>query len=172
MQFLKTLDAIVVRIIQPILIVVGLLVAALLTVGIFSRVVLKTPIFGLEEIMLLSIMWFYMLGAALASRDRSHLAADFVRVLSKNPKVWRAASIVSTAISLGVAIMFVTWAWSLFSFGLERGQATPVFAIPWWVSQSSMFVASILFVIYLTRDLILEITGKAIQPGDPSAEVE
>ncbi|KJS43117.1 MAG: hypothetical protein VR71_11685 [Roseovarius sp. BRH_c41] len=172
LNVLKTLDRIVVRIVHPILVVVGLMVAVLLVVGIVSRAFLGAPIFGLEEIMLLAIMWFYMLGASLASRDRSHLTADFVGVMTSNPRVIRGAALLSTAISLGVAMMFVWWAWSLLSFGLSRGQSTPVFGIPWWVSQSSLFVASILFVIYLTRDLVLEITGKAIKPGDPSAEVE
>lgn len=70
--------------------------------------------------MLIEIMWFHMLGAALASRERSHLSADFVKVLSKNPKVWRAAALISTAISLFIAIMFVTWAWDLFSWAFKK----------------------------------------------------
>jgi len=172
MNFLRSLDAIFVRLIHPILVVIGILVALMLAVGIFSRAVLGTPVFGLEEIMLLAVMWFYMLGAALASRERAHLSADFVQVMSSNPKVWRAASIFSTVVSLGVAVMFVTWAWDLFAFGLERGQTTPVFALPWWISQASLFVASIAFVIYLIRDLALELWGANISSGDPSSSVE
>lgn len=172
MNILKSLDAFVVRVVQPILVVVGLAIALMLAVGIFSRAVLNKPVFGLEELMLLSAMWFYMLGAMLASRDRSHLSADFIQVLSTNPRVLRAASIVSTLISLGVAVMFATWAWDLFAFGLQRGQSTPVFAIPWWTSQVSMFVASVAFVIYLIRDLIMELSGARISSGDPSSSVE
>lgn len=172
MQLLKFVDALLVRIIHPVLIVVGLASALMLAIGIVSRAFLGAPVFGLEEIMLLSIMWFYMLGAALASRERSHLSADFVKVLSNNPRVWRAAALVSTGISLFIAVMFVTWAWDLFAFGFERGQSTPVFAIPWWVSQSSLLVASVLFVIYLLRDLVLEIFNKEVATGEPSAEVE
>ncbi|MCT7378081.1 TRAP transporter small permease [Chelativorans salis] len=171
MQTLRTADALLVRIIHPILIVVGLAVALMLVVGIFTRV-LGAPVFGLEEIMLLAVMWFYMLGAALASRERSHLSADFVRVISKNPKVWRVAALFSTAVSLGIAVLFSTWAWALFSFGLERGQSTPVFGIPWWISQSSLFVASVMFIVYLVRDLLHEIRGEDWQSGDPAAEVE
>ncbi|WP_159587680.1 TRAP transporter small permease [Chelativorans xinjiangense] len=172
MHMLKLADALLVRIIHPILIVVGLAVALMLVVGIFTRSVLGSPVFGLEEIMLLSVMWFYMLGAALASRERSHLSADFVRVISSNRKVWRAAALFSTTVSLAVAVMFSTWAWDLFTFGLERGQSTPVFGIPWWISQSSLFVASVLFIVYLVRDLIHEIRGEDWQSGDPAAEVE
>lgn len=172
MRLFTILDTIFVRLINPILIVIGLSVAAMLSAGIFSRAVLGTPVFGLEEIMLLAIVWFYMLGAALASRERSHLSADFVKVLSSNPRVWRGAALISTVVSLGVAVMFVVWSWDLFAFGFARSQATPVFGIPWWVSQSSLLVAAVLFVIYLARDLIQEFTGANVSSGDPSAEVE
>lgn len=172
MNILKSLDALVVRVINPILVLVGLAIAVMLAIGIFSRAVLGKPVFGLEELMLLSAMWFYMLGAALASRERAHLSADFVQVMTTNPKILRAASLISTAISLGVSVMFATWAWNLFSFGLERGQTTAVFGIPWWVAQVSLFVAAVAFVIYLIRDLILELSGANISPGDPSSSVE
>jgi TRAP-type transport system small permease protein len=168
----RILDSLLGRIIHPVVVVIGLAVAAMMAFGIFSRAVLGTPVFGLEEITLLSIMWFYMLGASLASRERSHLSADFVKVFSKNPRVWRVAAITSTAISLGVAIMIVVWSWDFFAFGFERSQRTPVFGIPWWVSQSSPLFASVLFVLYLLRDLVLEIRGSAISSGDPAAEVE
>ena len=171
MKILRTLDALFVRVVEPIVIFIGFAVALMITVGIFARAV-GTPIFGLEELTLLGIMWFYMMGAALASRERSHLTADFVKVLSGNPKVWRAAALISTVISLGVTVLFVIWAWDLLAWGLQKQQSTPVFGIPWWVSQSSLFVASVLIAIYLARDLVLEITGKTISTGDPSAEVE
>ena len=167
MKLLRTLDSLLVRIVGPLLVTIGLSVALMLTAGIFSRAVLGTPVFGLEEVMLIAIMWFYMLGASLASRERSHLSADFVKVFSDNPKVWRAFSLTATVISLGVAIMFVVWSWDLFSFGWQRSQSTPVFSIPWWVSQSSLLVASLLFVIYLVRDLIQELRGNDVTPGDP-----
>lgn len=161
MRLLKTLDTILVRLIHWVVALVGLLVAIALALGIFSRSVLNAPIFGLEELMLLGVMWFYMLGAVLASRERSHLSADFVQVICDNPKRLRVAALFSTAVSLFIALMFVYWCWSLVSFGLQKGQSTPVFGIPWWVSQYSLLVASVLFVIYLMRDLIQQITGRA-----------
>lgn len=172
MKLLRCLDALILRIINPVLVVAGLAVALMLAAGIFSRAVIGKPVFGLEELTLMVVMWFYMLGAVLASRERSHLSADFVHVMTRNTTIHRAASLVSTAISLGVAVMFVTWAWDLFAFGLKRGQTTPVFGIPQWVSQASLFIASIAFVIYLIRDLILELSGRDISSGDPSSPTE
>ncbi|WP_138471534.1 TRAP transporter small permease [Poseidonocella sp. HB161398] len=171
MNILKFLDRALAWIIQPVLVALGLAVAVLLAWGIFSRSVLGAPVFGLEELMLIGVMWFYMLGAVMASRERSHLSADFVRVMTRNPRIHRAADIFSTAVSLVVALAFVTWSWSLVSFGLERGQSTPVFGIPWWVSQAALLVAAVLFVAYLLRDLVQEIRGRDIHSGNPEAEV-
>lgn len=159
MQYLKKMDELIIRLIYPVLIFVGLAVATCFAVGIFFRAVLNAPLFGLEELILMAVMWFYMLGAALASRERSHLSADFIRVISQSRVVWRVAAIVSTTISLFIAVMFVTWSFDLMLWGFEKGQKTPVFSIPWVVSQSSLFVASILMTIYLVRDLYQEITG-------------
>lgn len=172
MGLLRMLDGLLLRIIQPIVIFIGLSVAFMLAIGIFSRAVLGSPIFGLEELMLLGIMWFYMLGAALASRERSHLSADFVKVMSSNPKIWRLAAVFSSAISLIVAAMFVTWAWDLFSWGWQKGQTTPVFGIPWWVSQSSLFAASLCFVAYLARDLVNDIKAPLETPSDSASKSE
>lgn len=166
MQYLNKLDDFVIRLIYPVLIFIGLAVATCFAVGIFFRAVLNAPLFGLEELILMAVMWFYMLGAALASRERSHLSADFIRVISKSQVVWRVAAIISTSISLFIAVMFMTWSFDLMLWGLEKGQKTPVFSIPWVVSQSSLFVASILMTIYLVRDLYQEITGTAGQAED------
>lgn len=167
MSIFKTLDRTLIFIVNPILIVIGLAVPLMLTIGIFSRAVVGAPVFGLEEIMLIAVMWFYMLGASLASRERSHLRADFIKVLSQNPTVWRVADIVSTVISLFVAIFFVLWSFDLFAWGVMRGQSTPVFGLPWVISQGSLFVASILFVCYLVRDLVFEFTGQQLPHEDP-----
>ncbi|HPQ96105.1 MAG: TRAP transporter small permease [Thiothrix sp.] len=159
MVLLKKIDMLLVRLIHPILIFTGLAVAVCFVAGIFSRAVLGVPLFGLEELILIAVMWFYMLGAALASRERSHLSADFIQVISKNPHVWRLAALVSTVISLVMAVMFVAWSYDLMAWGFQKGQKTPVFSIPWVVAQSSLFVAAVLFVAYLLRDLYQEITG-------------
>ena len=158
MTLLAKLDALLVKIIHPLLIVVGLAIALMLTVGIVARAFFSAPVFGMEEIMLIGVMWFYMLGAALASRERSHLSGDFTKVLTKNHNLWRAASIASTVISLGAAALFVVWSYDLFAWGVQRGQTTPVFGIPWVVSQASLLFAAVLFVAYLVRDLIHELT--------------
>lgn len=157
---LGIMDAAINRIIRPVVVIIGLGVALLLVIGIVARSALGTPVFGLEEIMLLAIMWFYMLGAVLASREGSHLKADFVDVMTENAAIRRGAAIIATIISIFASLAFCYWATDFLSFSLSRGQTTPVFAIPFWVSQISLVIAAILLTAYLGRDLVVLLRGK------------
>ena len=157
-------------IIRPIVVIVGLGVAFLLAVGIVARSMFGAPIFGFEEIMLLAIMWFYMLGAALASRDGSHLRADFVDVMTDNPRIRRGAAIISTIISIFASLAFCYWATDFLSFSTSRAQTTPVFAIPFWVSQASLLVAALLLTAYLIRDLVMLLRGQTPPQGSAEAK--
>lgn len=171
MEAFRVLDGILVRIIRPVVVVIGLGVALLLAVGIVSRAVLGQPVFGLEEIMLLAIMWFYMLGAILASRDGSHLKADFVDVMTENAGIRRAAAIASTIVSIFAALAFCYWASDFIAFGLSRGQETPVFGLPFWVSQISLLVAAVSLTLYLVRDLVILMSGSG-SPDETQRVVE
>lgn len=157
---LGIMDAAINRIIRPVVVIIGLGVALLLVIGIVARSALGTPVFGLEEIMLLAIMWFYMLGAVLASREGSHLKADFVDVMTENAAIRRGAAIIATIISIFASLAFCYWATDFLSFSLSRGQTTPVFAIPFWVSQISLVIAALLLTAYLGRDLVVLLRGK------------
>lgn len=152
------IDKIIAPLIKPIVAILSLFIALALSYGIFARAILEEPVFGLEELILISAMWLYMLGAVLASRERSHLRADFVQVLTDNPKIIASFQMLATLISLFMAVMFFTWSWDLLAWGLKKGQATTVLQIPWYLSQASLFVASILLIVYLVRDLVNDIT--------------
>ncbi|SCM66552.1 TRAP transporter small permease [Donghicola eburneus] len=159
MKILSYFDAGLSGLLKTLVVLTGLAIAGMLTIGIFFRSVLETPVFGLEEIVLFCVMWFYMAGAVLASRERSHLAADFVTVIFENPRILKVIGIIATLISLIMAAFFTDWSWSLVSWGLDRGQTTPVFHLPMWVSQASMLFAAVCFVLYLLRDFISDIRG-------------
>lgn len=154
---MAAIDRVLAFIIKPIVVLISLAVAFMLAYGIFSRAVLQVPVFGLEELVLLGAMWLYMLGAALASRERSHLSADFIQVICKNQRVIRVMHMVATLISLFMAIMFATWSYDLLAWGISKGQSSTVLKLPWYLSQSSLFFASVLFIFYLFRDFISDL---------------
>lgn len=159
LRFIEKVDMLLVLIVKPIVVVISLAIALMLSYGIFSRAVLGTPVFGLEELILMGAMWLYMLGAVLASRDRTHLCADFVQVATDNQRIISFMHLLATMVSLFMAVMFATWSYDLMVWGLQKGQTTTVFHLPWYLSQSSLFVASTLFIFYLIRDFCHDLQG-------------
>lgn len=157
LAFMGSVDRVLAFVIKPVVVVVSLLVATMLAYGIFARAVLEKPVFGIEELVLLGAMWLYMLGAALASRDRTHLSADFVQVVSKSPRVIKGFQIFATLISLVMAVLIATWSYDLLFWAVKKGQTTAVMKMPLYLSQGSLFIASVLFVFYQTRDLLSDI---------------
>jgi len=151
-------------------VILGLAVACLMVVEVITRYVLGEPWFGLEEITLVCVMWLYMIGASMACRERSHLKADLVQLLVKNPVLLNSMKSVSTLISLIMAIYVVQWSFDLVVWGLTKGQTTPVFGIPWVVSQSSLLAGAIFFAIYLLRDLIHDLRATLAPGGPPTPE--
>lgn len=157
LSIINVLDSIIGAALRPVIIIASLFIAFTLTIGIVCRSILHVPVFGLEELILLSVMWLYMLGAVLASRERTHLSADFFQTFCKNELVVKWVHLLANVISLAMAILFISWAYSLASWGFEKGQVTPVFGIPMYLSQGSLFVASLLLTFYLIRDLLKDI---------------
>ncbi|WP_106229570.1 TRAP transporter small permease [Halomonas ventosae] len=153
-NFFTAFDEKLAMLMKAVVTVLGIFVSFAIVVGIVSRALLGKPVFGIEELILMAAMWLYMLGAALASRERSHLSADFIQAFSKNRTLNDIARLIATGLSVVMAGFFVAWSYSLFAWGFEKGQVTPVFSIPQYISQASLFVASILLLIYALRDFI------------------
>lgn len=154
LKAINLLDAILTSIAKPVVVVLGLVIAVAFAGGVFFRTAVGTPVFGLEEIILLSVMWFYLIGAALASSERSHLTADFIPLIFSNQRIVAAIALLATTISLVLSVYVFTWSIDLFTWGYQKGQATPVFRVPWFYSQVSLVVGSFLFIVYLTRDFL------------------
>lgn len=155
-SLISIIDKLLAMIVIPVVVFLSIAIATMLAWGIFSRSILDAPVFGLEELVLLSAMWLYMLGAVLAAKDRSHLTADFVAVIFKNEKVLAGFAVLATIISLVMAFYFVSWSYELLAWSLKKAQTTPVFKMPWYISQSSLFVGSVALAFYLVRDLIID----------------
>ena len=150
----NSIDRVLKRVLSPLVIMLSLLVAFGLVIGIVARELAGQPLLGLEEVILICVMWLYMLGATLASRDGTHLSGDFVQAMTDNQRIIDRMHMLASIISLVMAGCFVVWSYSLLAWGIEKGQSTPVFAIPLYVAQGSLFVCSLLFVFYCLRDVL------------------
>jgi len=139
------------------LVVLSLIVSTFMVIEVMARYVFGEPLFGLEELTLMSVMWLYMIGASMACRERSHLKAELVQLVVKGEASLKAIEVLTTLISLVMAVFITQWAFDLVAWGVEKRQSTPVFGIPWFVSQSSLLFGGIFFTVYLFRDLIVDV---------------
>lgn len=158
------IDQFIALVVCPFVVALSLAVAGLMVLGIVARSVLGEPLLGLEEIILLAVMWLYMMGAVLASRERTHLRADFINVFVSNDKTRHRLHTVANLISTCMVVAFFIWSLDLLLWGLEKRQATTALQIPLFLAQGSMFCASVLMLFYAVRDLLQDF----VRAGDTS----
>jgi TRAP-type C4-dicarboxylate transport system permease small subunit len=118
---------------------------------------------------MLIAMWLYMIGAAMAAYDRSHLKTEILPLLIKDPQKLHLIEALATFIALVMAGYMTYWSSDLVYWGLKHRQETPIFGIPWVVAQSSLFLAAILISIYFLHQLVDNIRS-IFNPQDFSAE--
>ena len=155
LKLINHFDRFIGRLLSPTVVILSLIGALCMVTGIVARSVFQQPLLGLEELILFSVMWLYMLGAALASRENSHLSADFLSEFIQADKARRLLQLFARIFSLIAVIAFVCWSFNLLQWGLTMEQSTPVIKLPYYLVQSSMFVAAVTMAIYVLRDLLL-----------------
>ena len=152
---------------KVIIIFVSLMLSGVMVTEVISRYFLGYPIWGWEELAMISAMWLYMIGAAMAAYEGTHLKTEIISLWIKNPRNLRLVKALAALIALIMAGFMAYWSSDMLLWGLKQNPTTPVFNIPWVVAQSSLFVAGILISIYFLRDL-LRLAGDILRPGDSS----
>lgn len=139
---------------RSILIVASLTISTLMVVEILARYVFEHPMLWLEEPILIAVLWLYLIGAAMATRDRSHIKASVMHLLIKDPQRLCITKILATLIALVMSGCLIYWSSDLFFSGLKQPITTPILAIPLYVSQSSLFFGGILIAIYFLHEMV------------------
>lgn len=123
-----------------------------------SRVWNVTPPWA-NEIPLILVVWFGLLGAALGVRDKTHLAVEFLaRAL---PPAGRAFVFrLSYALMLMFAAVMVTAGARLVLFVIENRETYPATKLPVGLCYTAIPVGGALIFLYALRHLIDLFTGK------------
>ena len=74
---------------QTAIFVSGMIILLAMVATVVLRYVLKMNLFGMDEIILCFVFWFYFFGGVNGSREDSQIRADVAATLIKNKKaVW------------------------------------------------------------------------------------
>ena len=146
---------------EAVLIVVGLAVPSLVTLGVFFRYILKTDLFGIEEIEVFFAMILYFVGAAYASYKKTQITADLTQSMIKSFKVRKFFAVLSTLIALIAVVAFCYWTIDLVEYAFVRNPKTPAWKIPLAWEYVIVLFSFIAMSIYAVRDFYLALTRKS-----------
>jgi TRAP-type C4-dicarboxylate transport system permease small subunit len=163
--------------IQKIIMVISsMAILALVLVQVALRYIFKLPLMGVEEIATMTGFWLYFMGAAWGTAERTHIKADLMQAVIKNPQklIWVKA--ITALIAVILSGMMVYWGYGYFQWGLQKGQASPTLMIPMIYSQSSILFGAILMLFYFCVELLdyfLQAIGrKPLETGETCEPVD
>jgi len=142
------------RLQQVVLIATSLFISVFMFVEVMLRYVFRKPVMGIEEILPLGAFWLYFIGASYGSYKRSHITAEVVEIMVKNPRRVAITRAVASFISFGVGLYLCKWGFDFFVYGLTQGQFSATLFIPMVYSQSAVFFGLLLMTFYFLVELI------------------
>ncbi len=154
MKTISKIEAIALKFERAIMMSVGLLLPAMITVGVFFRYILKTDLYAIEEIEVFLAIWFYFMGAAYASYRESQITADILQVMIKSATARKALAISATALTFAICAVFTYWCIDMLTYAWAKTPRTAVWKIPLIAQHAAVFAGLVLMTVYALRDLV------------------
>ena len=127
---------------------------------VICRYFLHIPLMWWEEIILYSVFWFYLAGAAYATYDRSHIKGGIIQIFIKNrPKVLVCFQAGAALLCLGLSGLLTVWGYNNFIWNLEANSRSTQLFLPLAYAQLSLPVGFILMAVYFLAEFIVSVRG-------------
>lgn len=152
---------------QTAIFVSGMIILLAMVATVVLRYVLKMNLFGMDEIILCFVFWFYFFGGVNGSREDSQIRADVAATLIKNKKAVWVLRLVTRVIELVVLAFLVVLSVQLFITNCDRMPSTQGLKIPYIVPQFAIVVGFALMFIYNVGHLL-----RALIDGPETGEKE
>ncbi|MCD8084267.1 MAG: TRAP transporter small permease subunit [Clostridiales bacterium] len=132
----------------------GLIILLAMVATVVLRYILHFNLFGMDEIILCFVFWFYFFGGVNGSREDSQIRADVVGVIIKNKKIQWGLRLVTRVIELVALAFLIKMSIGLFITNCQRMPSTQGLKIPYIIPQFAIVVGFILMLIYNIGHLI------------------
>lgn len=133
---------------QTLLALSGVIILVAMVMMVLLRYVFKINLFGMDEIILCFVFWFYFFGAVNGSREDSQVRADVTGVLIKNKKTSWGLRLFTRLIEVVVLVFLIYMSIWLLLINFNRMPTTQGLKIPYLVPQAAIAVGFILMLIY------------------------
>lgn len=142
----------------------------LIFIQVLLRYVFNLPLMGIEELMLFLIIWLYMLGAANASEERSHIVVDIADAFIKNQKVLKIIHFIKYLVSAVIGVILAFWFFHFFQYSLTLWKLSPLLSIPMFFAESALFIGILLMALYSISDLVKNIKSLLVMKDSTQKE--
>ncbi len=156
-KFFEYLDNGFIKVQKIAVVILGSFMAFALVFTIATRVFINQSIMGLEEVVLIAAVWFYMIGAAITSSERSHLKVEIMTMLIKNEKILAGLQLLISIFLLLVSLFLLSLSYDLIAWAVRKKTALVATRIPSYVPQSAFLFATILFVFYFLQNILKDL---------------
>ncbi len=132
----------------------GCIITVLVFIEVVLRYVLGSPLFGIEELIVLIAMWMYFIGASYGAYERSHIKAEFIHTWVRSPKQYILIRLISSSITFTLSLIMIKWTYPFFIWSITKGGTSQALLLPMYYSQSAVFVGAILMSLYFFAEFI------------------
>ncbi len=143
----------------------GMIILLAMVATVILRYIFHLNLFGMDEIILCFVFWFYFFGGVNGSREDSQIRADVVTILIKNKKIKWGLRIFTRLIEIAVLCFLVVMAIGLFITNCQRMPTTQGLKIPYIIPQFAIVVGFVLMLMYDTGHLLKQI-GDGPEAGE------
>ncbi|WP_157968899.1 TRAP transporter small permease [Tropicimonas sp. IMCC34011] len=105
-----------------VMLVTIIVTSSAIMIEVVMRYVFQSSIIGIQELAAYTAIWLYFSGAAYGTYTRSHISAELTHLVLKNPRHLAVTKVVTNAISFGLAVYILPWAWRYIEWGYTRGE--------------------------------------------------
>lgn len=153
-SMLSNIEKILLRFERAIMLSVGLLLPAMITVGVIFRYILKTDLYAIEEFEVFLAIWFYFMGSAYASYKKQQITADILQAMVKSFATRKLVAIVASLIMVLVSIAFCYYSFDMMAYSWDKQPRTAVWKLPLVWEYLAVLLGFIIMTVYSIRDFV------------------
>ncbi len=120
----------------------------LIAVQVVLRYVFKTPLLGIEELLLFPVIWLYMLGGANASAEGTHIECGLCEEFIKNELVLQILKVLKHLLAIVINIVLMYWSYGFFKYSFKVWKHSGILDIPMFYGESAIFIGLLLMAIF------------------------
>ena len=163
MNFLKTLDRVLTRAEEIVLITLLSVMVVMSFLQVVLRNVFSSGILWADILLRHILLWLGFLGAAIATSENRHINIDALRRFL-SPKIRTAMEVVTDLFAAGICVLLASAAWE-FVQGEIADRRTVLEDIPSWYAQVILPVGFGLLAVHFIIRAILRSRGQAPEGG-------